>query len=74
MRREGIHPFPTGEVSRREHLGSIGSQLCFWMRRGKAAHQTEEENRLAECKAKWNQDLADLSGVGIQIVGWHLNT
>ena len=62
-----------GELAQREHVGSLGAQLCFWKRTTTAARAAAAayESRFQETTARWESDLADLRNAGIVIEGWH---
>ena len=60
-----------GEVQQREHLGSVGAQLCWYGRSQTAARADRFQNRFEETTDRWNQDLADLRAAGVTLAGWH---
>ena len=58
-------------LRQREHLGSVGAQLCFWGRSLSDAASTAFENRFEESTARWESDLQQLKAAGIELEGWH---
>ena len=60
-----------GDLKQREHVGSVGAQLCFWKRLLSTAASSTFDSRLEETMEMWDRDLADLREAGIAIEGWH---
>ena len=60
-----------GELQQREHLGTLGAQLCWYGRSQKASSAHQYENRFEETTTRWNEDLAALRAAGVILPGWH---
>lgn len=60
-----------GEILQREHPGSLGAQLCWYVRSQKASCAGGYQNRYAEVTDRWNKDLEDLRAAGVTLPGWH---
>ena len=60
-----------GELRQREHVGSVGAQLCFWTRSLSQAAASTFDSRLGETTEQWDSDLADLREAGVVLGGWH---
>ena len=60
-----------GELKQREHVGSVGAQLCFWKRLRAEASGSSFDSRLEETVDWWDRDLADLRNADLLLPGWH---
>ncbi len=60
-----------GELQQREHLGTLGAQLCWYGRFKKGTRSSQYANRFDETTTRWNDDLADLRAAGVMLPGWH---
>ena len=59
-----------GGLQRRQHVGSIGAQLCWWIRSQEGANNKTFKTHYDEVCAHWDKDLADRTG-GVVLPGWH---
>lgn len=60
-----------GELRQREHLGSLGAQLCFWKRSLIQSNARDGQSRFDETVRRRELDLEQLRAAGITIDGWH---
>ena len=59
------------ELQQREHVGTLGAQLCWYGHFHKASSASQYANRFVETTTRWNEDLAALREAGVIIPGWH---